>query len=175
MLLRLLPYIFTLVCASVPFYFSGEVVRVIEGDTIVIKHGDRMIPVRLYGIETPESSQPFYKEARQFTEKLALGQHVTVNVGMVNLPDGSILNLELVRNGLAWWSRKYAPEDSTIADLELEAKTARMGLWSQRHPKPPWEMREKLTKELTPDEDELEKLEKEAQKAEKKKKKKTKK
>lgn len=169
MIMRFLPLIFTLICASVPFYFSGEVVRVIEGDTVVIRHGNRTIPVCLYGIETPEAEQAYHEEAKRFTELLALGQNVTVTVGMVNLPDGKILNLELVRNGLAWWSRKYAPDDSTIANLESEAKAKKIGLWAQRKPNPPWEMREKLAKDLEPDKGELKEWAEEEEEKEKEK------
>ena len=91
MLLRLLPYIFSLVCASVPFYFSGEVVRVVEGDTIVIQHGNRMIPVRLYGIETPASNQAYYEEAveRPSGEKALLPTQITLEPAWPNPFNGS--------------------------------------------------------------------------------------
>ena len=145
---RLYVLIYILVCGSVPFYFTGQVVRVIDGDTIEVQLDDKVIPVRLYGIETPECNQAFSGEARQFTDSLATGRWVTVTVGMVNLPDGKILNLELIKNGLAWWSRKYAPGDSTLAQLEQEARSARKGLWSQRKPVAPWTYRERISKKL---------------------------
>ena len=39
--------------------------------------------------------------------------------------DGRSLNKELVRAGLAWWFRRYAPNDRELARLELEARVAR--------------------------------------------------
>ena len=147
---RLYVLVFIMLCGSVPFYFTGQVVRVIDGDTIEVQLDDKVIPVRLYGVETPENNQAFSNAARQFTDSIATGQWVTVTVGMVNLPDGKILNLELIKNGLAWWSRKYAPGDSTLAQLEQEARLARKGLWSQRKPVAPWTYREQISKKLEP-------------------------
>ncbi|MBV8616540.1 MAG: thermonuclease family protein, partial [Acetobacteraceae bacterium] len=56
-------------------------------------------------------------------------------------PDGRSMNREMVRQGLAWWFRRYAPRDAELARLEAEAKTAWIGLWSQPKPVPPWEWR----------------------------------
>ncbi len=60
-------------------------------------------------------------------------------IGEVILPDGRIVNRELVRAGFAWWYRKYAPEDETLKELEAEARDAKRGLWADASPVPPWE------------------------------------
>jgi micrococcal nuclease len=57
------------------------------------------------------------------------------------LPDGRSMNREMVRQGMAWWFRRYAPGDAELARLEREARAAKMGLWSQPRPVPPWEWR----------------------------------
>ena len=62
-------------------------------------------------------------------------------VADVILVDGRILNHELVRAGLAWRYRKYAPDIGTLAQLEAAARDAKRGLWSQPNPLPPWEWR----------------------------------
>jgi micrococcal nuclease len=62
-------------------------------------------------------------------------------VGDVLLPDGRSLNQELVKAGMAWWYRQYAPNDTTLAQLEAEVRTAKRGLWADAHPVPPWEWR----------------------------------
>ena len=62
-------------------------------------------------------------------------------VAEVILADGRSLNHELVRQGFAWWYRRYAPRDLALADLEAEARTAKGGIWSQSRPVPPWEWR----------------------------------
>jgi hypothetical protein len=62
-------------------------------------------------------------------------------VAEVILPDGRSMNHEMVRQGMAWRYRRYAPRDTELARLEAAAKTARIGLWSQPNPVPPWEWR----------------------------------
>lgn len=62
-------------------------------------------------------------------------------VGRVALPDGRILNHEIIRAGLAWFSIKFS-EDEETARLEAEARAARRGLWAKPDPVPPWEFEE---------------------------------
>ena len=64
-------------------------------------------------------------------------------VGEVVLPDGKVLNQELVRAGLAWWYRDYAAGDSRLALLEQEARAAGRGVWSDPRAVPPWEYRKR--------------------------------
>ena len=82
---------------------------------------------------------------------MAFGKEATVQikdtdrygriVGEVILPDGLSLNKELVFVGLAWWYRKYAPDDRTLKALESGAREAKRGLWIDENPIPPWEWR----------------------------------
>src|SRR5260370_1059261 len=44
----------------------------------------------------------------------------------------------LVKVGLAWWYRQYAPHDDTLRMLEDKARKDRLGLWADPHPVPPW-------------------------------------
>jgi endonuclease YncB( thermonuclease family) len=62
-------------------------------------------------------------------------------LGDVILPDGMNLNQELVRQGMCWWYRKYAPGDTVLEGLEKEAREAKKGLWADPQPVPPWEWR----------------------------------
>lgn len=64
-------------------YESGEVVRVVDGDTIIVEIDGEDFRVRLIGVDTPESvgkyeSHPekYGKEASDFTKKTLEGQHV---------------------------------------------------------------------------------------------------
>src|SRR5215467_12619983 len=119
--------------------FTGKVVGISDGDTISVMRAGKAVKVRLYGIDTPEKAQAFGTQARKFTSDLAFQQTVTVVVqttdrygrlvGEVLLPDGRSLNQELVRAGMAWWYRPYAPNDLLLAQLEAEAQTAKRGLW----------------------------------------------
>jgi hypothetical protein len=58
----------------------------------------------------------------------------------VILPDGRVLNHELVRAGLAWWYYKYST-DRYLGELEAEARAAKRGLWSDPHAVAPWDFR----------------------------------
>ena len=131
--------------------FTGKVVGLSDGDTLSVLREGKAVKVRLHGIDTPESKQPFGTRARQYTGELAFNQLVTVLVrdtdrygrivGEVVLPDGRNLGQELVRAGYAWWYRQYAPQETTLAQLEADARAAKQGLWSDPHAKAPWEWR----------------------------------
>lgn len=89
--------------------FTGRVVGISDGDTISVMHGTRAEKIRLGGIDCPEKRQAFGQQAKQFTSKLAFGKDVTIKtlshdkygrtIGDVILPDGRILNQELVKAG----------------------------------------------------------------------------
>ena len=64
-------------------------------------------------------------------------------IAEVLLPEGRVLNHEMVKAGLAWWSRKYVPDDGTVAQLEAKARAAKRGLWADAEPVPPWEWRKR--------------------------------
>ena len=62
-------------------------------------------------------------------------------VALVVLPDGKVLNHELVRGGWAWWFARYAPGDEKLRKLEADARAVKRGLWADARPIPPWEWR----------------------------------
>ncbi len=136
--------------------FSGQVVGIIDGDTIEVMHLGRAEPVRLQGVDSPELGQPFGKRARQYTSTHTLRKTVTVivsdrdkdghTVGQIILPDMSNLNIVLVSAGLAWWHETYAPEDKILMDVQASAKAAKRGLWAAPNPIPPWEWKNEVEK-----------------------------
>jgi len=121
--------------------FRGKVVAVTDGDTITVLHDGRSEAVRLNGIDAPEKGQAFGERAKQFTASLAFGKVVSVRakdldrygrtIADVILSDGRGLNQEVVRAGYAWWFRRYSA-DYRLANLEAEARAARVGLWADR-------------------------------------------
>jgi micrococcal nuclease len=139
--------------------FTGEVVRIVDGDRIEVLHDGRPERVRLSGIDAPEKGQPFGKEAKQATSALAFHKAVTVNVrgrdsygriiGRVALPDGTILNHELVKQGLAWQYRQSS-QDGIVAAMEAAARQSKRGLWVDLQPIPPWEWRRTKPSPLEP-------------------------
>ena len=128
--------------------FSGKVVSVVDGDTINIQHDNVREKVILYGIDCPEPTQAFGAEAKKFTDDACYGKVVNVEdhgkdsrgriIGVVLLPDGTNLNRALVKQGLAWWSDKFAAKDATLKQLHETAKASHIGLWADPNPVPPW-------------------------------------
>ena len=128
---------------------SGTVVAVHDGDTISVRALDATTRVRLYGIDCPEYRQPFSARARQFTSTMVFKREVTVRpegtdqydrlLGRVFV-DGVELNEALVRNGLAW-HYEIRVSDRALAEAERYARAAKVGIWSQPNPVPPWQWR----------------------------------
>lgn len=128
---------------------EGTVVKVIDGDSLMVQWEGKVSEVRLYGIDTPEYRQPFSNKAKQFTRKLALGQLVIVEekdidkygrtVALVR-SRGKLVNRELVRVGLAWYYSRYCHEQPLCGELKLleqKAKKEKRGLWRGRNPVSP--------------------------------------
>ena len=131
-----------------------EVLRVIDGDTIELRSpdGDRKTTrVRLWGVNTPEMGnternappEPFATEAAEFTTLATKGQHVTVHLqqhrlrgrygrllAYIELPDGRILNSELIEKGLSEHDDRWGHDQAEHYDrLEQQAREARKGIW----------------------------------------------
>jgi len=120
--------------------------RVVDGDTIVV-HGVGL--VRLIGVDTPETVDPrkpvefFGKEATAFTSRLVLGKTVRLEydwerkdkygrtLAYVYLPDGTLLNAEILRQG---YGHAYTQYPFKLLEefraLEREAREAGRGLWA---------------------------------------------
>nr|MBI3614194.1 thermonuclease family protein [Nitrospirota bacterium] len=134
--------------------FTGLVMNVTDGDTMTVMREGVARPVQLVGIDCPELKQPYGKQAKRYVAQLALNQEVMVKeegpgaeglLGLVTLPDGRVLNQELVRAGYCWWARQYRGDDA-LPLLEAEAHAAQQGLWADPEPVPPWEWRKMKVK-----------------------------
>jgi endonuclease YncB( thermonuclease family) len=145
--------------------FTGEVVGVIDGDTIDVMHHGKSERIRLHGIDAPEKSQAFGKRSKRAASELSFGKEVTVEehgrdkygrtLGEVILPDDRSLNQELVRSGHAWRYRKYS-KDRTLDRLETNARRTNRGLWQDDDAVAPWEYRKAkraVKKHGSPDDD----------------------
>ena len=130
--------------------FSGHVVGVADGDTLTVVQGEAERRVRLNGIDAPEHRQAYGDRSKAFAADLALGKTVTIRehgqdkygrtIGDVMLPDGRSLNQELLRAGLAWWYHQHS-SDQALGHLEIEARAAKRGLWTDTDAMPPWAFR----------------------------------
>ncbi len=137
-----------------PQSWSGRVLVVIDGDSLIVRRGGKRVKVRLAQVDCPEPRQPFGREAKRFTTRAALGKKVLVENAVVDpyykkrmrasviLPDGRDLGMELVKEGLAWNYRRYS-KNPLLPDLEKDARRQKLGLWSQPNPTPPWQWRKR--------------------------------
>jgi endonuclease YncB( thermonuclease family) len=131
--------------------WQGVVVAATDGDTIKVLRDKAEVKIRLYGVDAPEKKQAFGQAAKEWTIDQAVGRTVQVDergsdrygrvIAVIILPDGKVLNRELLRAGLAWWYKDYAKKETAYQELEAEARAARRGLWADPAPVAPWEYR----------------------------------
>ena len=135
--------------AQVGEVFTAPVTRVADGDTITVTRAGDAIRIRLDGIDTPATNHPFGRAAAAFLSARVLHQHVTVTVKDVDRygrfvsrvsVGGEDLSLTLVAAGLAWHYVRYS-DDAALARAEADARTKKIGLWTQSAPVAPWEFR----------------------------------
>ena len=55
--------------------------------------------------------------------------------------DKKNINLQMVKEGLAWHYAYYAPDAKDLADAEKTARKARKGLWKDKNPVNPYDFR----------------------------------
>lgn len=125
-------------------HFSARVVRVIDGDTLVIGHEFRGTSrFRILGIDCPESGERLAKEATNLTAKMVEGKQIEFaghghdRYGRLVVEvwvDGESLALALLSAGLARYWREYAPGYMDYEAAEREARAARRGIWSTASP-----------------------------------------
>jgi len=128
-----------------PHAVSATCIKVIDGDTIVVRCDKRQVTVDLEGVDAPELGQPWGKEVRSFVRDMVEGRELKVEIieagegsGTARvLVAGQDLSRLLAERGLAW-----ATAGGELRDLTEKAKSAPCGLWRDAEPVPPWEFRE---------------------------------
>jgi micrococcal nuclease len=130
---------------------AARVIRVVDGDTIVVRTRGRVAKVRYIGMDTPESVKPdtpvqcYAKAASHRNSQLVSGHDVTLVVGaephdrygrllayVYVAPTGGMVNATLLREGYAR-TLTIAPNDrlaAQFAELQKEAQSAPRGIWS---------------------------------------------
>lgn len=144
----------TLACvaqSSADEFFSVR--RVYDGDTIELENGTH---VRYIGINAPEIShqdkpgEPFGSEALAFNEKIVLSKQIRIQVDQevldqynrrlayIFLQDGTFVNQEIVRNGLAHvlYISPNITYTAVLLKSQQEAMKAGKGMWANWKEKP---------------------------------------
>ena len=132
---------------------KGKVIKVADGDTITILNSqNKQIKIRLYGIDAPEKAQDFGNVSREYLANLVAGKNIDAtvididrygrSVSRINI-DGKEVAEEMLKSGLAWLYTYYCkiPECKQWKELETQAKTAKIGLWSNPTAQEPWKWR----------------------------------
>ena len=124
------------------------VVRVIDGDTVVLETGDR---VRLIGVDTPETVHPskpvehYGKEASAYTKGLLEGKTVRLEYDQQTrdrygrilayvFRDSLFINAELIKQGYAHAYTRYPFKQEYMdlfRSLEQKARESGRGLWGR--------------------------------------------
>lgn len=131
------------------FAFPAKVIKISDGDTIIILQDKQQIKVRLFGIDAPELKQPYGKKSKQFLANLIAGEVVEVEkngkdrykrtLGIIHFK-GQDINAQMVLNGYAWAYVKYS---RIYVDQEKTAREKKRGLWQSSNPTPPWKWRKR--------------------------------
>ncbi|MBI5893779.1 MAG: thermonuclease family protein [Deltaproteobacteria bacterium] len=124
-------------------FIEADVVKVIDGDTIEIKNGER---VRYIGIDTPEIDQIFYQEAKDRNNGLVYGKKVRL-VLCKSQPrdkygrllawvyvDDIFVNAALLKEGYAkilTIPPCGVEKEDEFKNYEKEAAQKRLGLWAK--------------------------------------------
>lgn len=133
---------------SLCFGIEGKVVKVSDGDTIhVLTDENKLIKVRLFGIDAPEKKQAYGQASRKYLSDLIAGKIVNVDIksrdrykrsiGIVYL-DNKDINYEMVINGFAWAYSYYSDKYNLAQET---AKNNKVGLWVDKAPISPYEFR----------------------------------
>lgn len=127
-------------------------VRIVDGDTIVVKINNEQVTVRLIGIDTPEVVDPrkpvqcFGKEASEKIKQLINGKNLILTpdstqddkdkynrlLRYVHLDDGTFINQKMIEEGYAFEytynvAYKYQGE---FKEAQKQAEAKKLGLWA---------------------------------------------
>lgn len=126
---------------NVPQGETGRVTYVIDGDTVDVEINGETYRVRYVGVNTPESDEVCYQDAKNANSALVMGKTVTLVrdqsdtdrydrlLRYVYVDGGTFVNERLVGDG---WAEavEYPPDTLYTAhfrDVERQAQTANLG------------------------------------------------
>ena len=132
-----------------------ELVRIVDGDSAIIRYGGQTLHVRIVGIDAPEKGQPYADESRDRfvaflkspTARIEILKRDIFRRWLVRIEvNGEDLGETMVRDGNAWFFRRYqsdlSPDMRRSYDrAEREAQAKKRGLWQDSEPVAPWDYR----------------------------------
>lgn len=143
---------------KIEYVVVGRMPRYGGGDHFELRGSDTLLHyIVIRGVDSPKPGQSFYREARGWLWKMTRNKDIRVEVvdreeTMIEVADVFLINddpadiegdlnvgLELIRQGLGWFDGSEFEDSERFQQAELEAKTNKLGLWSEPDPIPPWE------------------------------------
>lgn len=138
--------------------FFGIVIKVFDGDTVLVQSGFAQTKVRLAGEDAPEHDQRNGLESQRFLMNLILGKRVFVKVidtdgygrtvGLVYFGKDyrRDASFEVISAGWAWAYWQYLHKlpfgyKKRYAAAHYSAKNAKIGLWRDSEVLEPWNYR----------------------------------
>jgi micrococcal nuclease len=128
---------------------NAKVVRVVDGDTVVVRYEGREERIRLIGVDTPETVHPnkpveaYGEEAKEYTKKKLEEKDIQIEFDVQERDrygrllgyiwvDGLLFNDELLRMGYARVATfppnvKYV---ETFKETEKNAREKQVGIWN---------------------------------------------
>lgn len=127
-----------------------RVVGVHDGDTVTcLDESNQQQKVRLAEIDAPEIGQDYGKVSREALAEMVFGKTVDVTedgkdrygrwIGHLS-SNGVDVNRQMIATGNAWHYVDYS-RDTSLAALQTQAQSQRLGLWAQPSPVAPWDFR----------------------------------
>jgi len=123
-----------------------ELIKVVDGDTVMVKINGEKKSVRLIGIDTPEKNECYEKEATGKMKELTQNKKIKLEADSsqdnediydrllryVYLEDGTLINKKLVEEGFGTeYTYKIAYKFQTeFREAEKMAKEKNIGMWA---------------------------------------------
>lgn len=135
---------------------EAKVLKVLDGDTVIVERAFRKVKVRLDSIDCPEDGQAWGDSATHGLVKLIGGKTVNLEVHGLDTYGRTLatiyvkqerkwqnVNERMITLGHAWVMRMFydhLPPDrqSKLERLEAWAKSKKVGLWAAENPTAPW-------------------------------------
>ena len=137
------------------FTYNAEVIKVLDGDTVIVNDGKKEHRIRLCGIDAPESKQEhgqwsknlLQNIVKKFNNKVSVkvmdvdryGRHVA-SIGYSNFE----FNTMMLEYGGAWVYERYADNCwntkgiNKAKHLAARARESHIGLWENKNSLEPW-------------------------------------
>lgn len=118
----------------------------------ILNQVNNQTTLRLAEVDCPEKNQPFGTKSIQFTSDEVYLKTVkyVINdtdrygrtIALMYYDNNKYLSAEMIRVGMDWHYKKYS-KSIELAELEIEAKKEKRGLWIDNNAKSPSEWRNK--------------------------------